>query len=92
MTSLRDHSVSGVTAGEYKVVLMRNVPLPEDLQFNSQGTTLPETKQKAKAEKHNAFIEKNNVIPKKLQSNGTNPIDLTVEGKFVRLTIDISKY
>ncbi|MDR1270181.1 MAG: hypothetical protein LBK82_11715 [Planctomycetaceae bacterium] len=92
VTSVRDKSVSGAAAGEYKVVLMRNVPLPEDLQFYPQETTLPEAEQEAKAAKRNAFIEKNNIIPQNLQSSETSPIDLTVEGKNCLLTIDISKY
>jgi hypothetical protein len=92
VTSLRNRSAAGVAAGEYKVVLIRNVPLPEDLQFHPQETTLSETEQQAKAAKREAFIEKNNIIPQKFQSSETSPIDLTVERKGCQLTIDISEH
>jgi hypothetical protein len=91
VTKIRDLSGNGVASGEYKVILSKNIDFPEDLRWKPEETSLPMKEQQDWAIKRNAFLEKNDVIPKKFQSQNTSPLDLTVSNQSVELKVNVAE-
>jgi hypothetical protein len=91
-TSVGSRSVWGVASGEYRIVLTRNVPFPEDLQPINDEESLPENERAKREKKRNDFLEKNNIIPEKLRSRSESPIELAVNNQSMELKVDIAKY
>ncbi|MDR1963296.1 MAG: Ig-like domain-containing protein [Planctomycetaceae bacterium] len=93
-SSCNSYTGKGTPAGTYSVVLIKTVDLPVDLVTVEEiDMKLSASEQTAKHAKQEAFLEKNRLIPKILESSETSPVDLTVTGKTgIILTVDIAQY
>jgi hypothetical protein len=90
-TKIRDLSGKGVASGEYDVILSKNIDFPDELQWKPEETSLPTEEQQNLATKRNAFLEANNTIPQKFQSQTTSPLNLTVSDQSVELKVNVAE-
>ncbi|MDR1270771.1 MAG: Ig-like domain-containing protein [Planctomycetaceae bacterium] len=92
-TSRASYTGKGAPAGDYKVILIKTVKLPPELEPQEEDQRLAPQAATAKQAKLEAFYEKNRVIPKILENSNTSPIELMVAEKDAAiLTIDIAQY
>jgi hypothetical protein len=92
-TTRSSYTGKGAPTGDYKVVLVKSVELPADLQPQESDQDLPPQTAAAKAAKRNDFLKKNSIIPEVLENADTSPLELTVAAKTgAVLAVDISQY
>ncbi|MDR2346831.1 MAG: Ig-like domain-containing protein [Planctomycetaceae bacterium] len=92
-TSRASYTGKGAPAGDYKVILIKTVKLPPELEPQEEDQNLSPRATVEKQAKQEAFYAKNRVIPKILGDSNTSPIELTVTEKDTTiLTIDIAQY
>ena len=94
-TTLRTHFAPGARAATYAVILNKQPELPPELAPTAAeiSASLSEQESEVLNAKRTAFVEKNRIIPKTLESEATTPIELVVtENNSVTLTIDVAKY
>jgi 5-hydroxyisourate hydrolase-like protein (transthyretin family) len=84
---------NGVKEGTYIVVFNKSVSLPPELQFTEEEMTLSETERQRKQEKREKFLKRNRIIPVKLESELSSPVQITVENnRTAKLNIELTKY
>lgn len=80
-TSISSKSGPGAPAGDYIIVLSKNVPLPPELEPQEEDQNLSASAAAAKEAKKKEFYDKNRIIPQKLEQSDTSPLELTVAEK-----------
>ncbi|MCL2743788.1 MAG: hypothetical protein FWE67_08055 [Planctomycetaceae bacterium] len=92
-TSVQSQSANGVSPGNYKVVLTKDVVLPAELSDFEAEQLLSESERSAMQKKRDDFLNKNRVVPKTLETPGTTPIILEVKPKEKNsLIVDVAKH
>jgi hypothetical protein len=92
-TTRASYTGKGAPSGDYKVVLIKSVEFPADLQPQEIDQDLPPQAAAAKEAKRNDFLKKNRIIPEVLETAAKSPVELTAAPKTgAVLTVDISQY
>ncbi|GHT36230.1 hypothetical protein FACS189427_07450 [Planctomycetales bacterium] len=92
-TTRASYTGKGAPAGDYKIMLIKGIKFPADLQPQETDQDLAPQAAAAKEAKRNDFLKKNRIIPEAFENAAKSPVDLTAAPKTgATLTVDISQY